>query len=673
MPDRVLVQPQLRDVESCGVVFSRILAGESYYVVNSDASGKTDVVTSGASGSEVVFVRHGTPLNRLPPHVAGAIELVTELQAKLQHELLDVEYAVDTSGQFFLLQVRPLVAASKHRLAARAESAFQAARAEVAKLYERTHGSLVLSDMSDWNPAELIGGRPRPLAVSVFDYVITQKTWSSARKRLGYHHPAGIGLLHVVAAHPYTSMRASALSLLPETLDPKLREALVEEAVRFLAKHPELHDKVEFGVIPTAFTPAYDQVFARFAETFTPEELAAIRSSIRELTKKLILGDPETVSDLMAEINRVDDTRAALLESAQDDLLGAVEGLLLEARERGFELFSAIARLAFIGAAFLRGLVQVQAIKADRADGFLRSLRTVAGELADSMDAYVDGTLNLEKLLAQFGHLRPSTFDVTSPRYDEEPELYLGGARSHRETAPPAEPFAWSAHELEQISAATTAAGLEIDASVLLRFIADATVGREEAKFIASRTISDALKLIAEWGRARGLTRDDLSYLTLSEILSLSGNTDAGVGVGARQLADAGAARYAADSTVLVPDIITSPDDLDVVSYISSQPNFCAVRRVLGQPILIQPGAADVAIAGRIVLIESADPGFDWVLTRGIAGLITRYGGAASHMSIRCAEFDIPAAIGVGARFDALTRATRVDLDPVNHRVEPLT
>ena len=54
-------------------------------------------------------------------------------------------------------------------------------------------------------------------------------------------------------------------------------------------------------------------------------------------------------------------------------------------------------------------------------------------------------------------------------------------------------------------------------------------------------------------------------------------------------------------------------------------------------------------LAGSIVVIEQADPGFDWIFSKGIAGLITLYGGANSHIIIRSAEFGITAAIGVGA------------------------
>ena len=50
----------------------------------------------------------------------------------------------------------------------------------------------------------------------------------------------------------------------------------------------------------------------------------------------------------------------------------------------------------------------------------------------------------------------------------------------------------------------------------------------------------------------------------------------------------------------------------------------------------------------KIVAIPNADPGFDWIFSHNIAGLITQYGGTNSHMAIRCAELGIPAAIGIG-------------------------
>ena len=70
---------------------------------------------------------------------------------------------------------------------------------------------------------------------------------------------------------------------------------------------------------------------------------------------------------------------------------------------------------------------------------------------------------------------------------------------------------------------------------------------------------------------------------------------------------------------------------------------------------------------GVIALIPQADPGYDWLFGQGIAGLITMYGGANSHMAIRSAEFGIPAAIGVGEQlYKQLAQANELELDPSN-------
>ena len=69
-------------------------------------------------------------------------------------------------------------------------------------------------------------------------------------------------------------------------------------------------------------------------------------------------------------------------------------------------------------------------------------------------------------------------------------------------------------------------------------------------------------------------------------------------------------------------------------------------------------------MTGRIVIIERADPGFDWIFTQNIAGLVTKFGGANSHMAIRCAELNLPAAIGCGEQiFDRLLKASAIELD----------
>ena len=39
----------------------------------------------------------------------------------------------------------------------------------------------------------------------------------------------------------------------------------------------------------------------------------------------------------------------------------------------------------------------------------------------------------------------------------------------------------------------------------------------------------------------------------------------------------------------------------------------------------------EINIKGKIVAISNADPGFDWIFSHNIVGLITQYGGAPTY------------------------------------------
>lgn len=68
-------------------------------------------------------------------------------------------------------------------------------------------------------------------------------------------------------------------------------------------------------------------------------------------------------------------------------------------------------------------------------------------------------------------------------------------------------------------------------------------------------------------------------------------------------------------------------------------------------------------------MIESADPGYDWIFSHKIKGLITKYGGVNSHMAIRVSELGIPAIIGAGNFYETLKTNKKISLDCMNQKV----
>jgi phosphoenolpyruvate-protein kinase (PTS system EI component) len=100
-------------------------------------------------------------------------------------------------------------------------------------------------------------------------------------------------------------------------------------------------------------------------------------------------------------------------------------------------------------------------------------------------------------------------------------------------------------------------------------------------------------------------------------------------------------------------------------------PNYVTRKKVRAQLIGLDSSTApDVDLAGKIILIPNADPGFDWIFSRDIAGLITMYGGANSHMAIRMAEFQLPGVTGIGSMlFEQIRNVQVVELDCLGRQI----
>ena len=69
-------------------------------------------------------------------------------------------------------------------------------------------------------------------------------------------------------------------------------------------------------------------------------------------------------------------------------------------------------------------------------------------------------------------------------------------------------------------------------------------------------------------------------------------------------------------------------------------------------------------------MIENADPGYDWIFSKKIKALVTKYGGVNSHMSIRCEELNLPAVIGIGEEnYEKIKNCTNIILNCKNEQI----
>lgn len=112
---------------------------------------------------------------------------------------------------------------------------------------------LIFSDMTDWNPAEIIGNNPHPLDYSLYDFLIMNDAWYRGRLNLGYRSFTPHSLMKKFGNKPYVDTKTSFNSMIPKSINSKLTKKLMNYYLKKLQDNPHLHDKVEFEILFTCY------------------------------------------------------------------------------------------------------------------------------------------------------------------------------------------------------------------------------------------------------------------------------------------------------------------------------------------------------------------------------------------------------------------------------------
>ena len=128
--------------------------------------------------------------------------------------------------------------------------------------------------------------------------------------------------------------------------------------------------------------------------------------------------------------------------------------------------------------------------------------------------------------------------------------------------------------------------------------------------------------------------------------------------------------------TIKLPDVITDLKDIYYNYETSLKGNYITRSTVIGKVKKITKQALNqkkLKLDNHIVFIENADPGFDFLFSHDIKGLVTKYGGANSHMAIRCMELNIPAIIGIGkVNFNFFSSSNLIEINCNNSTINVL-
>lgn len=670
--DEVFIQPMLTNVNMSGVIFTADMDTlSSYYIVNYDESGSTCSVTSGESNNLKTFI--SLKENKMVENkkLKELIKATKECEEIFNNKFLDIEFAF-SGDELYILQVRAIVIQNKEDLSSiDLSKSLNKLERKIEKL-NAPHPNLlgdrtIFGVMPDWNPAEIIGIRPKRLALSLYKELITDETWAYQRDNYGYRNLRSHPLLVSFLGVPFIDVRISFNSFMPKTFDDKIATKLVNHYLDELSKNINHHDKVEFEIIYSCYYFGLENRLLKLKEFgFDDTELDNMKLSLLNLTNNII--------DIKDGLYKKDLVKVALLKDKFDDvvnsdlsLIDKIYWLIKDVKRYGTLPFAGVARAGFIAVQILKSLVDEKIITSKDYDTFLNSLNTVSKQLSTDIN-------NLPKsdFLDTYGHLRPGTYDILSSRYDEAYDTYFTNVSTTVDEN--INIFEFSQEQKENIEKLILKNGLKTNFDDLMIFIKESIEGRESVKFVFTKHLSQILKYIEEFGKRFDFDKNELAFLDIQEMINLYATLDhRDVKDILKSDIEKNKEFYQYTKAIKLPSVIVNEADIYNFFLEDNEANFITLKRI--KSIIIKE--EDISLndlKNKIICITSADPGYDYLFSKNIGGLITCYGGANSHMAIRCAEMGIPAVIGCGENnFLKYSSSKTIEIDASNKQVKVLS
>lgn len=662
--DQILVQEFIEKPIFSGVIFTREANYNSpYYVINYDESGKTNLVTSGSDNptmqSEYVYrdkIKYSKKFFKF-------LKQIKIIESFSKSDRLDIEFAYK-NNTWFLFQCRKLPINQSKNDDIEIDKTLVNLNKKIIKLKSKnptiSGKTTYFSNMSDWNPAEMIGNKPKPLAISLYSELITNKIWRIQRKDYGYKDTSPNILMVNLAGTPFIDLRTDINSFLPKGLNKNLENKLVNNYLKKLKTEPYLHDKIEFDLLLTCYDLKNDDKKIDFLNL---KEKKIYKKKLKLLTQNLLLNSRHSFKQELQKINSLE-LRINALKKTRLSEIQKIFFLIEDCKNFGTLPFAGAARMAFVCTQILRNLIEKKVLNELDVKRFYESIPTISKEIFILSKKALKDKTQKKLFIKKFGHLRPSTYSINSLNYKEGFNIYFSKSTNNTKILRK-EKFTLSKKKHKKISDLLKKNNINISSKNFFSILNKSIQLREYFKFIFSKSINEIFYSLNKLGNQIGIKRDELEYISIAKIINSYSILET------RKLSqilkeEIGNNKKSFNITkkIFFPDFIVSEKDIYFQKSSLIKGNFITTEKISGKNIYLNNFTNFKKIKDKIVLIDNADPGYDFIFSHNIKGLVTKYGGANSHMAIRCLELSIPAVIGVGNRdFEKIKNSNFLDLD----------
>ena len=663
--NQILIQNQSTKTIQSGVIFTRLRNGSPYYIINFEEGPSTVGVTQGKVNNLVKIFRK-TKFERIPKKWKKLLKSIQEIEKITSNTYLDIEFGITNLNEIIIFQVRPLISENNSNLDNKIEKELKKIQIKY-KNYTQNNSKkeIIFSDMADWNPSEIIGSNPNILDYSLYDFLIMNKSWYLGRKEIEYQIPPNPNLMVKFGNKPYVNTLSSFISLTPNKLPKKITTKLLKYYNQELLSNPHLHDKIEFDIVLTCFDLTFDKKLKKLKKIgFTKNEIIKIRDVFVSFTNQIINNFMEVSKNSKLKIEIMSKNRNEIKKNNQgiSRKIEMIELLLNDCKKIGAVEFSKMARMGFISTIILKSMVKTNNISQNIEDLILNSIESPLSQFQQDLMSYYNKKMSKTKFLSKYGHLRPGTYDITQLRYDQD-NKFLEQMQFESNVNTIKIPS-------NKINKILEKNGIDTTSIDFIDFVKQSLEYREEFKFEFTKNLSDILELINEIGSEFNLSRNEIANLDIKTIIKSKNINKNIVKEKWNKKIYLNKKQNKINNYLILPPLIFKKNDFNVIEYYSAQPNFITEKSINSETIVLQKNISKKELKNKIIILENADPGYDWIFSCNPSGLITKYGGVASHMSIRCSEIGLPAVIGCGEiLYENILESSKILLDCKNNEI----
>jgi len=435
--------------------------------------------------------------------------------------------------------------------------------------------------------------------------------------------------------------------MIPKSINKNFTKKLILSWSKLLIKKPYLHDKIEFEIADGSYDASFLQKVKKKYNFFSSKEKKQYIDVIKKFTKNQIINSEKNFISLDKKLHELEEERIKFvkvyLHNKNSLNKKNILNFISKLKNLGTIPFSIYARHAFIAKKFFNSLVNENLISNKTYSKLLNSIGTMTNEYIKLKKKSKKDVKYKKNFYNHFFHLRPGTYDININRYNVKISDYKINDMSLIFTKKD-NYYIFSKAENHKLDKFFKNHSLDFNQNHLLQYFLTSIKMRENSKFIFTRALSDLMEILKKFGDKYDINKKRLSKLSLNNVLNLDHKNKAKL----MKIIKKNESQNQINNMIKLPYLITTKDDFFISSILLSKPNFITKKIVKGNILKMEEGRVYKNISNKIILIEKADPGFDWIFSKKIKGLITKYGGVNSHMSIRCEELNVPAAIGIG-------------------------